>query len=174
MLCSKVARSLSSSSSRRLRSWSPNDRYLCQRRRRRITQVLLDLWGTQTHHRTFGLHLSIISCGPWSIPIPSRSNITASRKASSQNCSWSHSVERSLPEHRERERAVFGLTRLHCIIHTMSITQTKKIQLDLSQWRRRTQRPSITETFWFSTSERKKRNQISQSSVRSNRSPIDR
>lgn len=148
MLCSKVASSLSSSSSRRLRSWSPNDRYLCHRRRR-ITEVLLYLWGTQTHHLTFRLHLSIISCGPWSIPIPSRSNITASRKASSQNCSWSHSVERSLPEHRERGRAVLGLIQLHYTGHTMSITQTKKVQLDVSQLRRRIQRQSITETFCF-------------------------
>lgn len=49
------------------------------------------------------LNLSIISWGPWSIPIPSRSSITASKKASSQNCTWSHRVERSLPEHTNTE-----------------------------------------------------------------------
>lgn len=53
-------------------------------------------------------HLSIISWGPWSMPIPSRSSITASRKASSQNCSWSHSVERSLPEDRDPRSSGVG------------------------------------------------------------------
>jgi hypothetical protein len=42
-------------------------------------------------------NLSIISPGPWSMPTMSRSCDTASRKASSQNCIWSHRVERSFP-----------------------------------------------------------------------------
>ncbi len=56
-------------------------------------------------------NLSIISWGPWSIPIPSRSNITASKKASSQNCSWSHSVERSLPEHKSSSHVAHAMVK---------------------------------------------------------------
>lgn len=149
MLCSSVARSLSSSSSKRLRSCSPNDRYLRQRRRR-IMDATLRRWSTRMRHLKPGMYLSIISCGPWSIPIPSRSNITASRKASSQNCSWSHSVERSLPEHRERRGSELDQTHfsstlylLHYKRHTNHRFHTDK--LDLS-WFKRT----IKEMFWFS------------------------
>lgn len=114
MLCSKVASSRSSSSSRRLRSWSPSDRYLNRSKKERKNVKMQDRkFKINTIPLASGLiseNLSIISWGPWSIPIPSRSNMTASRKASSQNCSWSHSVERSLPGHTTHGAASPALT----------------------------------------------------------------
>jgi len=41
-------------------------------------------------------YLSIISVGPWSMPMMSLSCATASRNTSSQNCIWSQSPHRSL------------------------------------------------------------------------------
>lgn len=128
MLCSRVAKSLSSSSSRRLRSCSPSDRYLCRhatqknlftvhnefhgvdmktvmqhsektktKREKKKKHMKININHTGWTKTMAKWNLSIISWGPWSMPMPSRSNITASKKASSQNCTWSQSVERSLP-----------------------------------------------------------------------------
>jgi hypothetical protein len=68
---------------------------------RYLFKASLNLWALHTN-------LSIISPGPWSMPTMSRSCDTASRKASSQNCIWSHKVERSFPT-RPATTTVHGL-----------------------------------------------------------------
>ena len=52
---------------------------------------------TNSFKHTEIIHLSIISAGPWSIPMMSLSCATASRNTSSQNCIWSQRRLRSFP-----------------------------------------------------------------------------
>ena len=49
-------------------------------------------------------NLSIISVGPWSMPMMSRSCATASRNTSSQNWIWSHNGDRSLSDKRRTHK----------------------------------------------------------------------
>lgn len=134
MLYSSIARSRSSSCSSLFFSASPRELYLWGNNFTFSTLLFCTLceirgycWVTEqktTLTSSLGTftyqdfpYLSIISVGPWSMPIISLSVATASKNASSQNCIWSHSHDRSFPEYKYGGVVYFHNSKTSLISH---------------------------------------------------------